>query len=516
MKTRLLLFVVSVILMSLSVVDFASAATTIHVPADQPTIQMGINAASNGDTVLVSPGTYQENIDFLGKAIRVTSTNGKSFTTITNNGGGSVVTFHSGEGLKSILNGFTITGGRASFGGGGIEISNASPTITNNKIVGNQACEGNGIDVNFGSPLIKGNTITGNSQFSCSGGIGGGGIKIGGAASAQVIGNLITNNDAGSGIGGGGISLFAAGTPTIMNNIISNNSAQNSGFGGGGISMVNDSDAAIVQNLILGNSAPQGGGVYYLVPSGANGPTLVNNTFVNNQSSSGQGSAIYANDFDVPSHLYNNIISGVNAQTAVYCANLNSTTPPAFVFNDVFAPQGIAYGGICTDQTGTNGNVSTDPKFVGKNNFRLKDGSPLIDAADNTAPDLPSADFAGNPRITNGNGGSTAIVDIGAYEFDPVVFSPRGLSFGLQAVGSTTSKIVRLTNAQNKVLNVSSLSVPTGYSVTGCGAIVAASSSCSLTVTFNPQTSGSFKGNLILIDDAGNSPQTVNLSGSAH
>jgi parallel beta-helix repeat protein len=506
---------VSVILTSFLTVGSAAAATVIHVPAGQPTIQMGINAASNGDTVLVAPGTYQENIDFLGKAIKVTSTNGSAVTTIKNNGGGSVVTFHSGEGLKSILNGFTITGGWASFGGGGIEISNASPTITNNKIIGNQACEGDGIDVNFGSPLIKGNTITGNSQFGCSGGTGGGGIKIGGAASAQVVGNLITNNDAGSG-DGGGISLFAAGTPTIMNNIISNNSTQGGGFGGGGISMFNYSDAVIVQNLIFANSAPQGGGVYYLVPSGANGPTLVNNTFVNNQSSSGQGSAIYANDFDVPSHLYNNIIFGTGGQTAVYCGNLNSSTPPAFFFNDVFAAQGTTYGGICSDQTGTDGNVSTDPKFVGKSNFRLKDASPVIDAGDNSAPDLPSTDFAGNPRIIDSNGGSTAIVDMGAYEFDPLVLSPRSLNFGQQAVGSTTSKTVKLTNVQDKVLNISSLSAPTGYSVTGCGTSVAAFSSCPLTVTFHPLTIGSFAGTLTVKDDAGNSPQTVKLSGSAN
>ena len=46
---------------------------TIHVPAQYSTIQQGIDAATLGDTVLVAPGTYVENIDFIGKGITVGS-----------------------------------------------------------------------------------------------------------------------------------------------------------------------------------------------------------------------------------------------------------------------------------------------------------------------------------------------------------------------------------------------------------------------------------------------------------
>jgi hypothetical protein len=385
------------------------AASTINVPADQPTIQAGIKAAVAGDTVLVAPGTYTENINFVGKAITVMSSGGAKVTIINGGGTASVVTFSSGETTASVLSGFTITNGKASFGGGGIEISSSSPTISKNLIKNNQACDGDGIEVSFGSPVIRGNQITGNIQSGCSGGTGGGGIEIGGAASAQVIGNMIANNNAGDGIGGGGISLFAAGTPTIANNIFVGNTNVTTG---GAISMYNLSDAVVVQNLFINNSSPQGGAVYYLVPSGANGPTLVNNTFFGNSATTGMGSAVYANDFDVPSHLYNNIIDEVSSQTAVYCANLNSSTPPVFLNNDVFATGGANYGGICTDQTGSNGNISANPMFVkAAKNLQLQAGSPAIDAGTNSAPDLPKKDLAGKPRIVN------QIIDMGAYEF---------------------------------------------------------------------------------------------------
>jgi predicted outer membrane repeat protein len=396
-------------------------AATINVPADQPTIQAGINAAANGDTVLVAPGTYFENINFNGKALTVKSSGGPSATTINGSKAGSVVTFSSGELASSVLIGFTITNGMPTFGdgGGGIEISLSSPTILENTVTKNQACDGNGIRVYFGSPVIRNNKIIGNIQVGCSGGTGGGGIELLGTPNtpAQVIGNFIQGNNAGTGIGGGGISLWAAGTPIIMNNTF----VGNIGTTGGAISMYNLADAMIVQNLFVNNSAGQGGGVYYLVPSGGNGPTLVNNTFLNNKATNGgQGSAIYANDYDLPSHLYNNIIDGVNNQSgAVYCGNENSTTPPVFFNNDVFASGGSTYGGICGDQTGLNGNISADPLFVSNKNLRLQATSPAIDAGDNSTPDLPKKDLASKPRIVDGNGDGNAVIDMGAYEFQP-------------------------------------------------------------------------------------------------
>jgi hypothetical protein len=158
---------------------FLSAQNVINVPADQPTIQAPINAANNGDTVLVAPGKYVENINFGGKAITVTGSGGPSVTTIDGGAKGSVVTFNSSETASSKLNGFTITDGlQNGYWGGGIFIAGASPTITGNVITGNHAAVGIGIYVNGGSPLIQNNTITGNDQKGAGdGGEGGGGFS---------------------------------------------------------------------------------------------------------------------------------------------------------------------------------------------------------------------------------------------------------------------------------------------------------------------------------------------------
>ncbi len=93
---------------------------TIKVPGDYPTIQAGIDVAVDGDTVLVAPGTYKENIDFKGKAITVKSEQGPYVTIIDANQNGRVVTFNHGEGPGSVLDGFTIQNGLRTDGGAGI------------------------------------------------------------------------------------------------------------------------------------------------------------------------------------------------------------------------------------------------------------------------------------------------------------------------------------------------------------------------------------------------------------
>jgi len=74
-------------------------------------IQEAIVAANTGDEIQVREGTYFETIDFLGKPIHLYSSDGRGNTTIDAQGSGSVVTCANGEGLDTILEGFTIAGG---------------------------------------------------------------------------------------------------------------------------------------------------------------------------------------------------------------------------------------------------------------------------------------------------------------------------------------------------------------------------------------------------------------------
>jgi len=165
---------------------FNAFGTRITVKQDgsgnYPTIQQAINASSGGDTILVYPGTYYENLNFKGKGITVASlyllNPADSLirqTIIDGNHNGSVVLMISGEDGHTLLCGFTLQHGSGSVfydqtrRGGGIGIRNAQPVIRNCIIKDNLSDAGGGIFCCNSTVFLSGNSIYNNHGASGGG-----------------------------------------------------------------------------------------------------------------------------------------------------------------------------------------------------------------------------------------------------------------------------------------------------------------------------------------------------------
>jgi parallel beta-helix repeat protein len=313
----------------------AQAATLDVCPSGctYSSIQDAIDAAVDGDTVLVDDGTYTENINFLGKAITVISVNGPESTIIDGNASGSVVTFDSGEGTNSVLSGFTICNGVAD-NGGGIYCDNSSPTITNCTISGNSAVsEGGGIYCTESSPTITNCTISGNSADR------GGGIYCYGYSSPTITNCTINDNSAWD---GGGIHCEVYSSPTITNCTISGNSAEGWNGDGGGISCWQESSPTITNCIISGNSAVSDGGGIYCTESS---PTITNCTISGNSADEGVGGGISC-CYDSSPIITNCTISDNSAVSeggGICCYGYSSPTITNCTINDNSAGDG---GGI--------------------------------------------------------------------------------------------------------------------------------------------------------------------------
>ncbi len=315
-----------------------SSDYALHVPSEYETIQAAIDAAVDGDVVIVAPGTYtgdgNRDIDFLGKAITVSSAdpNDHSIVTATiidcegtkteNHRG---FYFHSGESKDSVLTGLTITGGYISTGGG-IYCYNSSPTIMNCRILGNKAevgtADGGGIYFRSSRAIIS---------------------------SCQIVGNSAGDN---------GGAIYCKTTVTINNCLICGNDTED-----------------------------DGGGIYCTDTS----PNIINCTLAGNRARGGwsSGGAIHCNGYNCKPLIANCILWGNTGSNNKEIWKTNAAKPKV-IYCDV-------RGGYLG-----KGNINSNPLFVGPiiTDYYLLPDSPCIDAGDPDYITEPNeTDLDGRPRV---------------------------------------------------------------------------------------------------------------------
>jgi len=406
-----------------------------------------------------------ENINFLGKAITLHSSEGAELTTLNGSKSSSVVIFNNNEGPDSIIEGFTIRNGLGielsygTYAGGGVYCENASPVVRGNIIKSNHimgvgggiycsdhadsqiidnliknnkaSWRGAGIYCANSSPTIQNNLIAlnGTSEDPDQGG----GIYCVGDSAPKITNNIISENKAFMGAGiqcenencqayiaynfiqgniayhdGGGINCYWDAMPTLNGNILLENIASR----GGGI-CCGCASPLILNNIIYGNFAQsyEGGGICCI----GSFTSITNNTIIENTAGTGigKGGGIYGADSALL--VTNTILRRNNASIgSEICVSklIMGYSTITISWSDVEGGINSCYVDTgCTLNWG-DGMIDADPCFADPENrdLHLLYPSPCRNTGDNAAV-VDSDDFEGDPRIAGG------IVDMGADEF---------------------------------------------------------------------------------------------------
>jgi hypothetical protein len=411
-------------------------------------IQSAIDAASDGDQVLVNDGTYQTggrpvygiltNRVVINKAVTVQSINGPGSTIIEGyKVPGDIYGTNAVRGVYltnyASLIGFTITNGSTWSGyyidmdhladGGGIWCESTDSYISNCVITGNSAWDA-GAGVRSGT--LDHCLLTGNST-----------PNAGGGALYGILNDCVISNNFAQWGGGGvyGNPPWASGLPASVNRcLVVSNYTYNNGGGVWG--------ATCTSCQLIGNSAIELPDYYYTYGGAAEEGLLINCTLKNNHSdryggaadlSHLQGCLIIGNDAGVEGGGVNNCQSvnctvvnnsagthwgGASYGTLDNCVvyyNTAATNSNFFYFReDPYITYDTTLNNCCTFPMPTFGThtFTNAPLFVdlAHGDYHLQSNSPCINAGNNAANTL-TTDLDGNLRISGGT------VDAGCYEF---------------------------------------------------------------------------------------------------
>jgi predicted outer membrane repeat protein len=326
-----------------------AAVWYVHPDSIFNCIQDCLDSCATGDTVLVGPGVYYENIIWPNiHGIHLISELGPDATIIDGDSTGRVIGISTGVGPATLISGFAIRNGyltNANECGAGICCENSSPTITSNVITSNRingdACGGGIVCLGNSSPIITDNIVSENGG-GVHDGISGGGIACADSSAPVISDNTITGNYAT--VAGGGIYCRNNCTPTITNNFIADNStgACMCGWIGGGIACGYGSAPVITDNTITGNYANHGGGIGY----DNSEPIITGNDITGNTGYCGGG--IYCHQSSAT--ISNNIISNDTAVWrggGIYCYECSPTITGNTVSENVIPLTEIGGGIVC-------------------------------------------------------------------------------------------------------------------------------------------------------------------------
>ncbi len=376
-----------------------------------------------------------------------------------------------GVGSSTVLDGFTIRGGYATYGssgaGGGIHLTNASPTIVDCTIDQCLAYLGAGLFANGGAPAITGCSFVGNYAWGGRGGA----LYFGTPTSPTITDCAFTANQAygAGGPGDGGAAFLDVNCPalfdhcTFSSNICSTSSltlypnggavtslADNVHFNGcrflhnaaplgAGGAIWSAGDGVVFSSCeFLGNTTKVGGAAAIFLSANVE---FVNCTIAGNAAGDGGGlSLTYSTTADITNCILwaNTATAASPYKAAIHKDDTSDATITWTCIQSMWVPEP---GEDPLDPANFPGCTDADPLFVDANgpdnqygtaddDCRLSAGSPLIDAAKNAAvPVWTTMDVAGLPRFTDDPAtadtgvGTAPLVDFGAHEFGvPVVF----------------------------------------------------------------------------------------------